>query len=91
MFPFLSPSSDMPATNKVVFILCANKTDKTSERTVSETDGQTWADQNGCFYFEVSAHSGEGVQKVFQMIFKSIAQVIAILDFKNTMIVFLIT
>ena len=60
--------------DKIVFVVFANKSDK-SERQHTE-QGRLWVQKNGCYYFETSANTGDGVQKAFQMMFKGIVQVL---------------
>ena len=54
---------------KLILVLCGNKTDK-KKRKIEWDQACTWAEKNGCFYFETSAQSGEGVDEVFQTMFK---------------------
>ena len=58
---------------KMLFVVFANKSDKSDKR--YEDQGRLWAEKNGCYYFETSANTGDGVQKAFQMMFKGILQV----------------
>ncbi len=53
--------------DKIVFIVCANKTDTVSNRSVNESEGRLWAESKGFLYFETSAQSGEGVQEMFKV------------------------
>lgn len=61
--------------DKIVFVVFANKADKSSEKHYAE-QGRLWAQKNGCYYFETSANTGDGVQKAFQKMFKEIVQVL---------------
>lgn len=56
--------------DNVVFVVCANKTDK--RRVVEETDGRLWAESKGYHYFETSAQTGEGVTEMFQVLFEGV-------------------
>ncbi|XP_004206457.2 dnaJ homolog subfamily C member 27 isoform X1 [Hydra vulgaris] len=55
--------------NKLILLLCGNKIDK-KKRLIEWDQACTWARKNGCFYFETSALTGEGVNEVFQTMFK---------------------
>ncbi|CAH1248034.1 dnaJ homolog subfamily C member 27-like [Branchiostoma lanceolatum] len=57
----------------VVFCVCANKTDR-QKRTVDEAEGRIWADTHGCYYFETSAQTGEGINEMFQTLFSTIVE-----------------
>jgi len=60
--------------DKIVFVVFANKADKSEKHHTEQ--GKLWAQKNGCYYFETSANTGDGVQKAFQMMFKGIVQVL---------------
>ena len=60
--------------DKVVFVVCANKTDKT--RVVDENTGRVWANNCGFYYFETSAQTGDGVNKMFQTLFEEVIKTI---------------
>jgi len=60
---------------KIIFMVLANKTDK-SDRCVKHDHGKLWAQKNGCYYFETSANTGDGVTKAFQMMFKAVIEVL---------------
>lgn len=62
--------------NKIIFVVFANKVDKTKDRAVDFNQGRLWAESHGCHYFETSAQSGDGVSKAFQTMFKGIIEVI---------------
>lgn len=53
------------ASESVVVVLVANKTDRKSDRAVSPEEGRDLADYHGISYTETSAHSSEGVQEAF--------------------------
>ncbi|XP_068706699.1 dnaJ homolog subfamily C member 27-like isoform X1 [Montipora foliosa] len=55
----------------VVFTVCANKVD-CRKRVVEEAEGQLWANSHGFYYFETSAQTGEGINDMFQTLFKSV-------------------
>ena len=38
--------------NRIVFVLCANKTDKQNNRVIDFNNGREWAQRNGFYYFE---------------------------------------
>ena len=57
---------DPKQMDNVVFVICANKTDKAT-RTVEESEGRLWAESRGFYYSEASAQTGEGIQEVFQV------------------------
>lgn len=54
----------------VVFVVCANKTDK--KRVVDETESRIWADAKGFHHFETSAQTGDGVTEMFQNMFDGV-------------------
>lgn len=62
--------------NKIIFVVFANKVDKTKDVGIDFNEGRLWAESNGCYYFETSAQSGDGVTKAFQALFKGIVEVI---------------
>ena len=47
------------------------QTDKT--RVVDENTGRIWANNCGFYYFETSAQTGDGVNKMFQVAFANVA------------------
>ncbi|KAM7428391.1 DnaJ subfamily C member 27 [Porites harrisoni] len=55
----------------VVFAVCANKVDS-RKRVVEEVEGQLWANSHGFYYFETSAQTGEGINDMFQTLFKAV-------------------
>lgn len=55
----------------VVFAVCANKVD-CRKRIVEEAEGHRWANSRGFSYFETSAQTGEGINDMFQTLFKSV-------------------
>ncbi|XP_077997742.1 dnaJ homolog subfamily C member 27-like [Glandiceps talaboti] len=52
------------ASNAYIVVV-ANKVDLTSKRIVSSEDGKKWAALHKLKYYETSAHSGDGVHKMF--------------------------
>lgn len=60
--------------DNIVFIVCANKTDK--RRAVDETEGKLWADSKGFYYFETSAQTGEAVNEMFQTLFEEVIKAV---------------
>ena len=52
----------------VLIALTGNKTDLEVQRAVSTDEASAWAESNGCFHFEASAKSGDGVQGLFKSI-----------------------
>lgn len=52
----------------IVIGLSGNKCDLESKREVSRTEAESYAQENGCIFFETSAKSGENVQQMFQQI-----------------------
>lgn len=55
-------------------IIVANKTDLRQKRVISLNDAKKWANQNKVKYFETSAATGEGVDKLFQDILLTIIE-----------------
>ncbi|KAK3083180.1 hypothetical protein FSP39_015877 [Pinctada imbricata] len=55
-------------------ILVANKTDMKAKRTVKTEDSKKWAQQNKCKYFETSAATGDGVDKLFTEMLTSLIE-----------------
>ena len=47
------------------FAIIGNKSDLINERQITFEEGQRFADSKGCFYFEVSAKTGEGIDSTF--------------------------
>ncbi len=58
-------------------IVCANKCDLlpsvSSQRQVSKMEGQSFAQENGFYYFELSASTGDQVVQAFNLLFEKIA------------------
>ena len=52
----------------IVIGLSANKCDLENKREVQRTEAETYAQENGCIFFETSAKTGENVQQMFQQI-----------------------
>ncbi|PIK41178.1 putative dnaJ-like subfamily C member 27 [Apostichopus japonicus] len=63
---------DPSEMEKVVFCLCANKVDRTSQRAVEEYEGHAWANSKGFHYFETSAASGDGISELFEKLFQGL-------------------
>ncbi|PIK61268.1 putative dnaJ-like subfamily C member 27 [Apostichopus japonicus] len=63
---------DPSEMEKVVFCLCANKVDRTSQRAVEEYEGHAWANNKGFHYFETSAASGDGISELFEKLFQGL-------------------
>lgn len=81
----IASQSDM---EKIVIAVCANKTDRTANRVVNESEGRLWAESNGFLYFETSAQSGEGIQEMFQ-VGSVLLQYKQINRFKHSLFVFI--
>jgi len=56
----------------IVIGLAGNKCDLASKRAVSIEDARSYAQDNGCIFFETSAKTGENVAAVFQAIAKKL-------------------
>jgi GTPase KRas protein len=54
------------------FIVLGNKADMVDKREVTSEEGQRCARGFGCEFIETSAQTGEGVQKAFELITRSI-------------------
>lgn len=64
--------AQMPdADDKVVVVVCANKSDKGS-RVVGEGEARLWAENKGLRYFETSAQTGENVNQMFDVLFQAV-------------------
>ncbi|XP_072175910.1 dnaJ homolog subfamily C member 27-like [Diadema setosum] len=63
---------DASEMDRVVFCVCANKTDRASQRVVDESEGRLWADDKGFRYFETSALTGDGIQDMFAALFQGL-------------------
>lgn len=61
---------------KIVFAVCANKTDRMSTRSVNESEGRLWAESRGFLYFETSAQNGDGIQDLFKVLFTTMIHTI---------------
>ena len=57
---------------EVVLFIAGNKSDLTDARAVSETDGQSLAEELGATFFETSAKSGENVKALFDDLAKKL-------------------
>jgi small GTP-binding protein len=64
---FRSASGD-----KNLIFLVGNKTDLVSKRRVSEQEAQDWAKENGCQYYETSAHNATGIPELFSSVAKTL-------------------
>ena len=54
-------------------VLVANKVDlPESERVVSRTEAEAWANEKGCFYTEISAFKTEDVERTIDLLFEAI-------------------
>lgn len=60
--------------DKIVFVVCANKSDK--KRIVDENESRIWANNCGFHYFETSAQNGDGVNKMFETLFEEVIKMI---------------
>ncbi|XP_071483748.1 dnaJ homolog subfamily C member 27-like [Diadema antillarum] len=63
---------DASEMDRVVFCVCANKTDRASQRVVDESEGRLWADDKGFRYFETSALTGDGIPDMFAALFQGL-------------------
>jgi hypothetical protein len=55
-----------------ICVVCANKSDLPQQQ-VSREQGQKWAQENGFYFFELSAQSGENVVTTFNLLIDKIA------------------
>merc|ERR1711971_397523 len=53
------------ASQNIVIILCGNKSDLESERQVTTAEAEQFASENGMYFTETSAKSGENVEDSF--------------------------
>ena len=53
-----------------IFAVVGNKTDLNDKREVSAEEGKKFADKNGFIFKEVSAKTGDGIEKLFDVILK---------------------
>ena len=67
--------TDPADVNRLILILVGNKCDK-SNRVVEFDQGQLWARENGFYFFEASAQTDNGVTKVFELMFKSLVELL---------------
>lgn len=67
--------TDPADINRLILILVGNKCDK-SNRVVEFDQGQFWARENGFYFFEASAQTDDGVTKVFEIMFKSLVELL---------------
>ena len=49
----------------MIFVLVGNKRDKNEEREVQFNEGENLAKENGMMFYETSALTGEGIEKLF--------------------------
>lgn len=62
--------SNKAEVDSIVVCVCANKIDL--RRAVDESEGRLWADARGFHFFEVSALTGDGVNEMFETLFKGV-------------------
>src|SRR4051794_37948631 len=60
----------------IVIGLAGNKSDLASKRAVSTEEARTYAQDNGCLFFETSAKTGENVTAIFQAIAKKLPKTV---------------
>ncbi|EDV23169.1 DnaJ-like protein subfamily C member 27 [Trichoplax sp. H2] len=60
------------SVNKMVIVVCGNKTDLGGRRVISESDGRLWADSYGYYYFETSANNDTGIHEAFETLVQSV-------------------
>ncbi|KAJ6807489.1 ras-related protein RABA3-like [Iris pallida] len=65
------------ADNSIVIMLLGNKADLTSKRAVSKEDATEFAEEQGLFFSETSALSGENVESAFLMLLEEIHGVVS--------------
>jgi len=65
------------ADNSLVIMLLGNKADLTSQRAVSKDDAVEFAEEQGLFFSETSALTGENVETAFLMLIEEIHRVIS--------------
>jgi len=53
------------ASKNIYILLAGNKLDMESKREISRDEAQTYATENNCLFFEISAKSGENIKKMF--------------------------
>lgn len=58
----------------IVFVVCANKIDKTRE--VDDLEGRVWAESKGFHYCEMSAQSGQGISEMFETLFSEVVNTV---------------
>jgi len=60
----------------IVIGLAGNKCDLSSKRAVSQEEARTYAQDNGCLFFETSAKTGENVAAIFHAIAKKLPKTV---------------
>ncbi|KAL0217805.1 hypothetical protein RCL1_008654 [Eukaryota sp. TZLM3-RCL] len=55
-------------SDDVIVFVVANKLDLEHQRTISCSEGRTFAEENGCFFAEVSALTGGNVESTFTLL-----------------------
>lgn len=65
------------ADNSLVIMLLGNKADLTNQRAVSKEDAVEFAEDQGLFFSETSALTGENVETAFLMLIEEIHRVIS--------------
>lgn len=71
------------ADANVVLMLVGNKTDWAHKRCVSTEEGKKYAQENGMFFIETSAESGENIDKAFEIIITG-----KVLNFSRNLFIF---
>ena len=56
----------------ITIAVCANKKDAAggTERGVTEKEGNEWAQNHDCLFFETSAQTGSNVKEMFESLFR---------------------
>ena len=67
--------TDPADVNRLILILVGNKCDK-GNRVIEFDQGQLWARENGFYFFEASAQTDDGVTKLFELMFKSLVELL---------------
>lgn len=55
-------------------VIVGNKSDRESERQVTEKEGQSFAEKHDMFFFETSARQGENVKEAFARLLSIVVQ-----------------
>lgn len=61
--------------NDIVTIVVANKIDMVKDRCISEEEGKKFAESINSPYFEVSAKTGDGIQRLFDCLGNSLSKI----------------